>query len=164
MTKITKGLLRKQIRQLLFNEIENGFANSEVVDQVIKKYPDILEPEKDRLIRAALAHIVRQVRETHLESMQLSLPGFPNMSGFISIRLGAKNGPKTNLRLLDATEAQLDKAIEELKKPSVTSNKLAALDQIKQQLEVHKKEHKLKPKRDATIGDILGLKLAKQQK
>lgn len=161
MTKNIKGQINAKIRDLLFKTEKSNLITADIVEQLIKDYPEVIEPEKDRLIRASLAHQVRQVVDSSKNSLQLELPGFdkiPNLPNLIKLRLGAKNGPKTILNLFDVTEEQLEQEITALKERRRSPSKhVKALDKLSGLIEKRKKELKLKPKVGRTLGDIFGI-------
>ena len=137
MKKSVRGQLRDAIREIVAAKGANNQTTPDVVDVLIETHRRLVEVESDRLIRASLAHEVREVIRSQNLGDQYIIPlleDIPDLPKLIPLRIGKKNGPVTWISTREANLNQIDLCIRQLKKPLGRNKVISALEELKEQV------------------------------
>jgi hypothetical protein len=165
MSDQNRGELRRLIREFLSTSADDTLSVDVLTAHLLKSHRKLVEAEKLRLFRLALASIGRAVLRSPQLSQQMVFPDFPEelfMPNRILLRSSLRNGKPLWKSTTAITGAELAAKIAEMRKPRQKHRDLEALEFCMEKLasKIGKEEAE---KTSRTVGEILGISKEKDE-
>jgi hypothetical protein len=136
----------------------------ELIDEVTRQHPKLVEQEKDRLFRDAIGSWARQILRSDSDSLRSSQLLLPMDLGPVKLPVcipvwpkGQTSGEAEWIETADITFAQLDAEIARRRESIKANRELQSLMRVREYLARHMADHP-----NAAIGPVLA-RLAKEQ-